>query len=75
MFAKGVIVFIENRPAKDQYQASNIITVSEARSDGKPVNVDVMTDKGLNGRKVGDKIEINVAVSATKNGGLFIRER
>jgi hypothetical protein len=75
MFAKGVIVFIEDRPARGDYLASTIITVSEARSDGKPVNIDVMTDKGHNGRKVGDKCEINVAVSGTKTGGIFIRER
>lgn len=75
MFVKGVIRFIEARAAKDNYPASNIITVEEARSDGKPANIDVQTEKPLNGRKVGDKVEINVAVSPTKNGGIFVRER
>lgn len=75
MFVKGVIKFIEHRDAKGDYKESNIITVEEARSDGKPINIDVMSEKGLNGRKLGDKVEINVAVSSTKTGGLFVRER
>lgn len=72
MYVKGILRFVEERPARDNYKASRVLTVEEMSPEGKPDFVDVVTEKLVNGYKVGDKIEVYALAKVTKRGGLLV---